>query len=303
MSPSLELMAKYLVHQQFYSEQDDAIVSRDKQVQVHPEEEKGVPMAGFHFPPLLHQGRVFNGALGHLLGFSFQPEGQDMNCLKDTEAPNPDQQGWRREEGMVVWIRSNPFKSEVFMGSASDTRWQAVSPALLSVLLLIGFCAPAQAQVGSEGGPQADPADVASVDAIVAAVYDVISGPAGEARDWDRWRSLFLPEARLISLGRNREGGNSYRVLTPQDYVEMAGTSLEENGFFETEIGRTQEEFGPVVHLFSAYQSKRTLDDPEPFARGINSFQLMNDGERWWVLTIYWTSERPDLPIPERYIR
>lgn len=195
------------------------------------------------------------------------------------------------------------IQSEVLMGSASNTRWQAVSPALLSILLLIAFGAPAQAQVGPEGGPQADPADVASVDAIVAAVYDVISGPAGEARDWDRWRSLFLPEARLISLGRNREGGNPYRVLTPEDYVEMAGTSLEENGFFETEIGRTQEEFGPVVHLFSAYQSKRTLDDPEPFARGINSFQLMNDGERWWVLTIYWTSERPDLPIPERYIR
>ena len=79
--------------------------------------------------------------------------------------------------------------------------------------------------------------------------------------------------------------------------------TLEKNGFFETEIGRTQEEFGPVVHLFSTYQSKRTLDDPEPFARGINSFQLMNDGERWWVLTIYWTSEGPDLPIPEKYIR
>lgn len=133
---------------------------------------------------------------------------------------------------------------------------------------------------------------------------EAVSSPqAGEARDWDRWRSLFLPEARLISVGRNREGGTSYRVLTSEDYVELAGASLEENGFFETKIGRTQEEFGPVVHLFSAYQSKRALDDPAPFARGINSFQLMNDGERWWVLTIYWTSEGPDLPIPERYIR
>jgi hypothetical protein len=136
----------------------------------------------------------------------------------------------------------------------------------------------------------------------VAAVYDVISGPAGEARDWDRWRSLFLSEARLATLGMSPEGETRFRVFSPEDYVEMAGANLEANGFFETEIGRTQEEFGPVVHLFSAYQSKRTLADPEPFARGINSFQLMNDGERWWVLTIYWTSERPDLPIPERYI-
>jgi hypothetical protein len=82
----------------------------------------------------------------------------------------------------------------------------------------------------------------------------------------------------------------------------MAQRSLEQNGFFEMEIGRVQEEFGHIVHLFSAYESKRSLDDPEPFARGINSFQLFNDGERWWVLTIYWTGERPDLPIPDRYL-
>jgi hypothetical protein len=161
---------------------------------------------------------------------------------------------------------------------------------------------PAHAQSSSQDRPTADPADVSSVDAIVAAVYDVISGPAGEARDWDRWRSLFLPEARLASVGVNQEGETRYRVFSPEEYVQMSGPYLEESGFFETEIGRTQEAFGPVVHLFSSYQSKRTLEDPEPFARGINSFQLLNDGRRWWVLTIYWTSERPDLPIPERYI-
>jgi hypothetical protein len=91
--------------------------------------------------------------------------------------------------------------------------------------------------------------------------------------------------------------------MTSEDYVQGAGPGLERSGFFETEIGRTQEEFGPVVHLFSAYQSKRNADDPEPFARGINSFQVMHDGQRWWVVTILFTSERPDLPIPARYIK
>jgi hypothetical protein len=176
-------------------------------------------------------------------------------------------------------------------------------PPLLALFLLVGIQQHATAQENSGTPPAADPADVHSVDAIVAAVYDVISGPAGEARDWDRWRTLFIPEARLISLGVTQGGESRYRVMTPEDYVAMAGASLEQNGFFETEIGRTQEEFGPVVHLFSAYQSKRSQEDPEPFARGINSFQLLNDGSRWWVVTIYWTPERPDLPIPERYIR
>ncbi|MFO8172774.1 MAG: hypothetical protein ACQET1_03725 [Gemmatimonadota bacterium] len=172
--------------------------------------------------------------------------------------------------------------------------------ALLPVLAMSGI--PALAQEAPSSPPCADTGDVESVDAIVAAVYDVISGPAGEARDWDRWRTLFLPEARLVSVSVTPEGESRYRVMTPEDYVALAGASLEADGFFESEIGRTREEFGPVVHLFSAYESRRSLDDPEPFARGINSFQLMNDGERWWVLTIYWTSERPDLPIPEKYI-
>ena len=178
--------------------------------------------------------------------------------------------------------------------------FQTVTFVLFLSLFLVP--APTQAQPSQGSGVEAAPADVESVDAIVAAVYDVISGPAGQARDWDRWRSLFIPEARLISLSQDQAGESRYRVLTPEDYAQSAGTSLEENGFFEDEIGRTQEEFGPVVHLFSTYQSRRTLDDPEPFARGINSFQLMHDGVRWWVVSVYWTSERPDLPIPQRYL-
>jgi len=175
----------------------------------------------------------------------------------------------------------------------------------LAFLLLLGaagYPASAGAQVEGAPPPQADPADVESVDAIVAAVYDVISGPAGQARDWDRFRSLFIPGARLIPVAPRPDGGDGANVTTPEEYAERANSFFLENGFFEDEIGRTQEEFGPVVHLFSAYQSKRTPDDPEPFARGINSFQLMDDGTRWWIVTIYWTSEREDLPIPQRYI-
>jgi len=175
---------------------------------------------------------------------------------------------------------------------------------LLTLLALPGTTPAAKGQVSGGEPPVANPSDVQSVDAIVSAVYDVISGPAGQARNWDRWMSLFLPEARLIAVSRP-QGENAafrYRVMSPAEYAERSGPALEAGGFFESEIGRTQEEFGPVVHLFSAYESKRSLADPEPFARGINSFQLMHDGSRWWVVTIYWTSEGPDLPIPERYL-
>ena len=148
----------------------------------------------------------------------------------------------------------------------------------------------------------ARPADVESLDAILAALYDVISGPAGQKRDWDRMRSLFVPDARLIPTGPRQGGGHSTRVLTVEDYIRVAGPSLERDGFFEREIGRVTERYGNMVHAFSAYDSKRTLDDEKPFMRGINSIQAVNDGTRWWIVTVMWEAERPDNAVPEKYL-
>ena len=150
--------------------------------------------------------------------------------------------------------------------------------------------------------PPARAEDVASIDAIMAAVYDVISGPAGQKRDWDRFRSLFIPGARLIPTARGNDGKRRAIVWSVEDYVKNAGSRLEESGFFERELGRVQEQYGNVVHLMSSYDSRRTASDPEPFARGVNSFQLFNDGARWYVVTIYWQGETPDVPIPARFL-
>lgn len=152
----------------------------------------------------------------------------------------------------------------------------------------------------ADARPTADPADVESIDAIMAAVYDVISGAADEERDWDRFRSLFIDGARLIP--RNANNPNGAVVSTPDEYIERANPFFLENGFYESEIGRKTERYGDIVHVFSAYDSKRTLEDPEPFTRGINSFQLLNHNDRWWIVTIYWQGETEDNPIPEEYL-
>jgi hypothetical protein len=151
-------------------------------------------------------------------------------------------------------------------------------------------------------GPTARTEDVQSLDAIVAALYDVISGPAGQKRDWDRFRSLFAPGARLIPTGRRPDGSQSMRVLTPDEYATNSAPALERNGFFEREIGRAGDQYGGIVQIFSAYESKRTANDEKPFARGINSIQLANDGKRWWIVTVFWEAERPDNPLPQKYI-
>jgi hypothetical protein len=150
--------------------------------------------------------------------------------------------------------------------------------------------------------PAAKPADVASPDAILAATYDVISGPAGQKRDWDRFRSLFLPGARLVPSGPKKDGGFYARVVTPDEYVKFADAYFDKNGFAEIEISRKSERFGNIMQVFSTYASRHDAKDPEPFERGINSFQLFYDGTRWWIVTIYWQGETAETPIPKEFL-
>ena len=152
------------------------------------------------------------------------------------------------------------------------------------------------------GAQNADPADVASIDAIITAIYDVISGDAGELRDWDRWRTLFLAEATLSPTGPTRDGRWGRAIMTPDSYIERAGASVERTGFVEAEVGRVTEQFGNIAHVFSTYVSFRSRSDTRPFRRGINSFQLLNDGHRWWVVSVFWQAESPDYPIPSKYV-
>lgn len=144
--------------------------------------------------------------------------------------------------------------------------------------------------------------DVSSKENIMTALYEVISGDAGEKRDWDRFKNLFTADARLIPSGKNQDGEMYYRVWTPQEYVEKAGVNLEKNGFFEKEIHSVTEEYGSLVHIWSSYESFRTSKDTAPFSRGINSIQLMNDGARWWIMQIYWLGETGDNPLPDKYL-
>lgn len=170
------------------------------------------------------------------------------------------------------------------------------------LVLFLLMLASAQAKARTTDSIPANPKDVESVNAIINAVYDVISGPAGEKRNWDRLRTLFVPDARMMPTGRKTNGEGVRKVLSVEDYITSSGPFLEKNGFFETEIGRRAEEFGSIVHVFSTYESRKLKDDEKPFMRGINSFQLWNDGKRWWVLSILWENETPENPIPLRYI-
>ena len=167
---------------------------------------------------------------------------------------------------------------------------------LVAVLTVAQPAAGQEQEAAPAAAPAANPADVESIDAIIAALYDVISGPAG-ARDWDRFRSLFAPKATLSRMAPRPDGTTPVRVLTPEEYVELAGGYFIENPFYEREAGRELEQFGNVANAMSFYESRRAPEE-EPFTRGVNTITLLHDGTRWYVLSIAWDEVREGLPAP-----
>lgn len=145
--------------------------------------------------------------------------------------------------------------------------------------------------------------DVTTLDGILAALYDSISGPAGVERDGARFRSLFLEEgARLVRTSIAEDGAASVVVMGVDEYLRAANEYFQENAFYEREIARRVERFGHVTHALSTYESRRDEAEAEPFARGVNSIQLFHDGRRYRVVTVFWDFERPDNPVPAEYL-
>ena len=149
--------------------------------------------------------------------------------------------------------------------------------------------------------PLGKPEDVKSVDAIVTAYYSTVSGAKGEARDWNRLRSLMLPETQLFST---RLAGNRLLpiVLKIDDYIEANRKYFEKGGYYEKEVNRKTDIFGNIAQVFSTYESRRHIEEPTPYSRGLNSFQLVFDGERWWIASVLWGAETPASPIPVQYL-
>ncbi|HTH55463.1 MAG TPA: hypothetical protein VL728_05415 [Cyclobacteriaceae bacterium] len=144
-------------------------------------------------------------------------------------------------------------------------------------------------------------ADVKSVDAITAALYDVISGEPNTPRDWDRFRNLFKPETRLIPTRKGDGGEFTLKALTPDDYVQLFTTRIT-TGFFERELSRKMESYGTITHVFSTYETKEKKDGPVT-NRGVNSIQIFYDSHRYYVINIFWCAESMGFPLPEKYLK
>jgi hypothetical protein len=140
--------------------------------------------------------------------------------------------------------------------------------------------------------------DVQTIDGIVRAYYDVISGQAGQPRDWKRDTSLHHPDALITITGKDENHNPYIRTQSLSEYHESFG--VPKSGFWEYEINRETQTFGNITHVWSTYETKKEKNGPVT-QRGINSIQLYYDGNRWWILSWMFDSERTDNPIPKKY--
>ena len=142
----------------------------------------------------------------------------------------------------------------------------------------------------------ANPADLAGIDQAIRGVYEVISGPPGQKRDFDRMRSLFAPNATLKAIGPKGLHGGSL-----EDYIGRNSAILEKEGFTERELGRRVEVWGGLATAWSAYDGRTA--NGSFHERGINSFQLVKVDGKWLVASILWQEETPANPLPADLIK
>jgi hypothetical protein len=144
--------------------------------------------------------------------------------------------------------------------------------------------------------PAPSQADLAGIDAAIRGVYQVISGPPGRKRDFDRMRSLFAPGATMKAIGPKGLHGGSV-----EDYIARDKDILERDGFTERELGRRLEVWGGLATAWSSYDGRTA--NGSFHERGINSFELVRIDGKWLIASILWQEETPDNPMPRDLIR
>src|SRR5579859_1669321 len=143
--------------------------------------------------------------------------------------------------------------------------------------------------------------DVGTIDGIMKAFYDVISGPAGQPRQWARDRTLYIPDIRFVAMAEDKAGHAIAHVVSHQQFVDASNAAMVKEGFYESEIHRVTERFGNIAHVFSTYET-RQMAQGAVMESGINSIELFYDGKRWWIASIIWDDERPDNPVQAQYL-
>ncbi|GAA4867633.1 hypothetical protein [Luteimonas vadosa] len=139
--------------------------------------------------------------------------------------------------------------------------------------------------------------DVQDIGRMVRAVYACISGPAGAARDWDRFRYLHHPRASSLRTVVGPDGVTRAAVFDVESYIADVSPFFAANDFHEIEVEQQVRRFGQVAHAWSRYEARPSPGSGELLKRGANSIQVCHEQGRWWIFSTIWDNERPGLPV------
>ena len=185
-----------------------------------------------------------------------------------------------------------------------------IMPALVGLILLAAPALPAQdggaARVARPAAqrPLATDADTSSPRATVEAFFQTISAPKGGKLDQQRLQSLFEPSGR-IAIPFNRAPGKLTEVLlmSPAEYALRSDQATAMEGFFDRVLAMHEARYGEIAQVFASYASRKSLDDPAPFVRGMKSFELVQRNSHWYITQVSWTRETQDNLIPEVFLK
>lgn len=172
---------------------------------------------------------------------------------------------------------------------------------LPGVLLGFALAVPrlhAQTAANGAAAPETACPATATLDQLIKAIDDAVSGPADKDRAC--FRDLMLPDARLMPLVKQADGTVAPRILSVDgwiDAVRKRGSAV----FYERQVKVTTETYGHLAHLWSTYETRATPDGPAE-VRGINRIQAAFDGKRWRVISILWQAETPEEKVPATYL-
>ena len=138
---------------------------------------------------------------------------------------------------------------------------------------------------------------VKTIDGTINESLKIITGERGKKRNWESFKLLFAPTAQLSVLNHDSTGKGILRTYTLEEFVRIGMKYYEGDGFIEYELTKTINEYNGIAHVFQAYYAKEGNIEE----RGINSFQLIFDGKRWWIISLLWVSDRNGVKLPIEY--
>lgn len=180
---------------------------------------------------------------------------------------------------------------------STSSLWQ---PLLAASVALLALPSRSSAQAAPAPRPAPRVEDVRTIDGIVKAFYEIVSGPGDQPRDWARDSTLYIDDVRFVAAGSDQAGKRRIRVMDHAQFADYSAP-VYAAGFYERELHRVTRRYGSIAHVFSTYETRTTPAGPVT-GRGVNSLQLFFDGERWWIASATWQSERPDAPIPAEFL-